>query len=123
MVVPPSPWVSFWGPAPYLTSRFPLMRTLPTHRQIVERALRDSIQQTVSDSSEAVSSLRGFITGPQGDITSHSAGIESAPSGENQFGSFAKVIEALNYLGSLPWVINASILSTVRLVFPPYPFF
>jgi hypothetical protein len=43
MVVPPSPWKSFWGPGPYLTSRFPLMRTLPSHRAIVDAALKESL--------------------------------------------------------------------------------
>jgi len=84
MVVPPVPWTSFNGPGPYYVSRFPLMRTVAAHREVVVGALK-----------AGAAAARGG-----------GGGGAAAPLGA--------VLTALDFLSSTPWAVNSEQLRVAR---------
>lgn len=57
MVIPPAPWKSFWGPGPYLTAQYPLVRTVMSHRAVIGSALRDRERAPLATVLEALDFL------------------------------------------------------------------
>ena len=105
MVVPPAPWKTFWGPGPYLTARFPLMRTMPAHRALVAQALEQCRMQKAQQQLQLTSEGQGQEQEQQ---------QQQQQQQPMQYGDFGSVLDALNYLGGIPWIINKPVLQTVR---------
>ena len=107
MVVPPAPWRRFWGPGPYLTTRYPIMRTLAAHRALMAKALKVVEGEEGGGSGRAVALLGSSGSGS-------GRGGSAAQPAASPFNNFGSVVEALDYLGAVPWVINREVLQTVR---------